>query len=132
MTEEYVIFFRGTDWDRKLSPHELQGAMQSITSWLDNLQATGKMTGGKPLLSGGKEVRLGSVADGCFAEAKEAVGGFVSLQLESLEQAVEIASSWPGLELGGCCEVRQSLPECSMVAEMRRRENLQQGAGHAG
>jgi hypothetical protein len=37
------------------------------------------------------------VTDGPFVESKEILGGFVILEAESIEQAVEIASDWPSL-----------------------------------
>jgi hypothetical protein len=37
------------------------------------------------------------VTDGPYVEAKEILGGFVILECESMEQAVEIASEWPSL-----------------------------------
>ena len=37
------------------------------------------------------------VTDGPYIEAKEILGGFVILEAESMEQAVEIASEWPSL-----------------------------------
>jgi len=60
-------------------------------------------------LSGGKV----SVIDGPYAEAKEVVGGFAILELESREEAIEAAKNfielhrkhWPGWE--GESEVRQ-------------------------
>ena len=37
------------------------------------------------------------VTDGPYVESKEILGGFVILEAESMEQAVEIASEWPSL-----------------------------------
>ncbi len=37
------------------------------------------------------------VTDGPYVEAKEILGGFVILEAESMEQALEIASEWPSL-----------------------------------
>ena len=37
------------------------------------------------------------VTDGPFVEAKEFLGGFVILEAESMEEAVEMASEWPSL-----------------------------------
>jgi hypothetical protein len=55
----------------------------------------------------GKIVRRRNVvADGPFAESKEAVAGFLIIQADSLEQAGEIANGCPGLEFGQTVEVR--------------------------
>ena len=37
------------------------------------------------------------VTDGPYVETKEVLGGFVILEAESMDQAVEIASDWPSL-----------------------------------
>jgi len=47
-----------------------------------------------------------AVTDGPFSESKEAIGGFIIIQADSLEQAVEIAEGWPGLEYAQTVEVR--------------------------
>jgi hypothetical protein len=52
----------------------------------------------------GKEGRV--VKDGPFAEAKEAVAGYVMVKAGSLDQAVEIARGCPGLRVGTTVEVR--------------------------
>jgi len=41
-----------------------------------------------------------TVTDGPFTESKEVIGGFVLLEAESIDEAVEVASSWPGVTAG--------------------------------
>ena len=50
--------------------------------------------------------------DGPFAEAKEAVGGYLVLQADDFNEAVEIARSKPALRYGVTVEVRPILAEC--------------------
>lgn len=38
--------------------------------------------------------------DGPFAETKEALGGIILLRADTLEEALEIARSWPSFDLG--------------------------------
>lgn len=52
-------------------------------------------------LRGGKV----SVSDGPFAETRELLGGFNLIEADSLEEAVEIAKSFPWANTG-CVEVR--------------------------
>jgi hypothetical protein len=52
------------------------------------------------------------MADGPFAESKEAIGGYFLLQVSDLEEAVEIAKECPALEHGVDVEVRQIVQEC--------------------
>ncbi len=51
---------------------------------------------------GGKVV----VTDGPFAETKEVLGGFEIVECANLEEALEIATRFPGLAAGGSVEVR--------------------------
>lgn len=57
-----------------------------------------------------KTIRIkdGAVAatDGPFAEAKEQFAGYVAVDCESEERAVEIARRWPDPRFGGAIEVR--------------------------
>ena len=116
---EYMLLFRGTDWHHGLSPQETQNAVNRMKAWFDRLTAEGKAKAGKPLFHEGKIVsqKQGrSVVDGPFAESKEAIGGFFLLQVNSPDEAAEIAKEFPALEYGATVEVRPVGPEC-MVGE---------------
>lgn len=41
-----------------------------------------------------------TIHDGPFAETKEALGGFILLHAETLEDALEIARTWPSFDVG--------------------------------
>jgi hypothetical protein len=73
----------------------------------------GKAKGGQRLAHEGKIVsgkRERTVTDGPFAESKEAVAGYILLQVDNLNEAVEIAKEWPILEIDGVSiEVRPVL-----------------------
>jgi hypothetical protein len=47
------------------------------------------------------------VHDGPFVETKEAIAGFLLLEAESLEAAIELAARIPAARLGGAIEVRE-------------------------
>ena len=55
------------------------------------------------------------MADGPFAESKEAIGGFFLLEVGSLDEAAEIAKDFPGLNYGASVEVRPVAPECPLA-----------------
>jgi hypothetical protein len=59
------------------------------------------------------------VADGPFAESKEAVAGYFLLRVASLDEAVAIAKECPVLAYGAAVEVRPVAQECP-VAEVAR------------
>jgi hypothetical protein len=108
-TSEYMLLFRGTHWDRNLSPEEIQSVMGRWIAWFDGLTQTGKARAGQPLTATGKVVsgnKGRTVVDGPFAESKETVAGYILLQVDSLDEAVEIAKECPGLDYDISVEVR--------------------------
>jgi hypothetical protein len=118
---EYLLLFRGTEWDKGLSPEELQNVMGQFMGWFDRLTQEGVLKAGQPLAREGKIVsgKGGrSVADGPFAESKEAIGGYFLLHAASLEQAVEIAKECPVLKYGSSVEVRPVAEQCPTMQKV--------------
>ena len=110
-----MLLFRGPHWDRGLSTDELQQAMNKTMAWFERLNESGKIKGAQPLGGQGRVISGTDgrfVVDGPFAESKEAVGGYLVLQADSMNEAVEIARSMPTLGYGICVEVRPILAEC--------------------
>jgi len=64
------------------------------------------------------------VADGPFAESKEAIGGYFLLKVESLDEAVAIARECPGLAFGAKVEVRPLLAQCPLAGEAAPEQAL--------
>jgi hypothetical protein len=121
--KEYILFFRGTDWTSGLSPEQIQTVMSAWKSWFERLTADGRVTSGRPLEHNGKVVSGKNgrvVADGPFAESKEAIGGYFMLAVDSMEEAVAIAKSCPGLEHGCVVEVRQFAEMCPAEAALEK------------
>ena len=110
-----MLFFRGPHWDRGLSTEELQVAMDKVMGWFEGLNARSKIKAAQPLGEQGRVLSGGNgnlVVDGPFAESKEAVGGYLVLQADNMNEAVEIARSTPMLKYGITVEVRPLLAEC--------------------
>ncbi len=115
----YLLLFRnsGPETHRHLSPEQLQQLVTRWNAWYDGLVAQGKATEGQPLEL---ETRLvsgsggGRIVDGPFAEAKEAVGGYVKLAVADLAEATAIAQAHPGLEHGLIIEIRALAPACHL------------------
>ncbi|HTD67980.1 MAG TPA: YciI family protein [Candidatus Limnocylindria bacterium] len=121
---EYMLFFRGPHWDRGLSAEELQQVMAQVMAWFEGLKHQGKVKAGQPLGAEGKHVsgkKGRTIADGPFAESKEAVGGYLLVEAENLDEAVAIAKSNPTLEYGVTIEVRPVLEECPIFDRARKR-----------
>jgi hypothetical protein len=111
-----MLLFRGTGWHKQFSPEEVQEVMSRWYAWMDRLTEQGKIKGGQALdryegkLVSGKGGKV--LADGPFAESKEAIGGYFLLQVSDLDEAVEIAQQCPALEYGLDVEVRRIAEQC--------------------
>ena len=98
--------------------------------WIEKLMAQGKAKPGRALeregaIVSGRKGRV--VTDGPFAESKEAIGGYLVLDVETIEEAIAIAQSSPGLAYGGSIEVRPLAEECPLdvrARELAREEQL--------
>ena len=118
-TGEYMLLFRGPHWDQGLSTDELQNAMDNVMAWFEGLNQRGKVKGAQPLGAQGRTISGTNgrfVVDGPFTETKEAVGGYLVLQADSFEEAVEVARANPALRYGVSVEVRPILAECPVFA----------------
>jgi hypothetical protein len=80
-----------------------QGAelMAEVDAIIRELTESGELVGGEALAdpSNSRTVRVRegvpAVTDGPFAEAKEQMGGYLIVECERPERAVEIAARWP-------------------------------------
>lgn len=121
-----MLLFRNTGPEvfRQLSPEERQQLIARWNTWFEGLVAQGKAIEGQPLEP---ETRIvagpnGSrVTDGPFPEAKEAVGGYVTLLVGSMDEATEIARQHPALAHGMVIEVRAMTPDCHLGVTTRGR-----------
>jgi hypothetical protein len=127
---DYLLLFRGNVWDRGLSPAQLQQVVTNWMAWFERLKEEGKCTGGHPLEMEGKVVsgKQRTVADGPFAESKEAIGGFFYLTVADENEAIEIARQCPGLEYGSVVEVRPVAEVCS-IRQLAEEYSIGQLAG---
>jgi hypothetical protein len=112
----HLLLFRNTEWDHgSVPPEQFPQVMERVRAWFDDLERQGQIAGAQPLLDGGKVVvkKNGrTVIDGPFAEAKEAIGGYVLLKTLSMEEALAIAQSNPMLDYGLIVEVRPTSDMC--------------------
>ncbi len=118
-TVPFLLFFRnsGPETHAHLSPEQRQQLVTRWNAWYDGLAAEGKAVEGQPLELHTRVVSGaggGRVVDGPFAEAKEAIGGYVKLLVSGLDEATEIARRHPGLPYGLIIEVRQMTDNCHL------------------
>ena len=129
-TEEqngYMLLFRSNEWYEELSHDEVQKVINQNTAWIEGLIAEGKAKPGHALhrdgaTVSGKDGRI--VSDGPFAEAKEVIGGFLLLNVETIAEAIAIAQRSPTLAYGTSIEVRPVAEECPL--DVRARELARQ------
>lgn len=116
----YMLIFRGTDWHNGLSPEQMQQVASQWMAWFKRLTDEGKAVAGNPLERTGKVVSGKNgrvVADGPFAESKEAIGGYFLLDVATMDDAVAIAQQCPGLPFGAKIEVRPVMEQCPLSEE---------------
>jgi hypothetical protein len=97
-----------------LSPADEQDVMKQVYAWYERWQPTGKIADGGAELQGqetAKTVRSGAngepvITDGPYLELKEVIGGFVLLECDDIDEAVQIAATWPRAAGMGALEVR--------------------------
>jgi hypothetical protein len=122
--KQYILLFRGKDWDEGVPPERLQALMDRFTDWAQGLIKSGKVRGGQALGRTGVTITGRGVADGPFAETKEAIGGYTILAVDTLEEAIAIAKTAPFLDFDGSIEVREMLTECPVFKRIRERYGL--------
>jgi hypothetical protein len=115
-TTGYLLLFRSTNWEQYgLSKDEIRQTMDKVNAWFDSLSATGKMVAAQPLMDEGVVLagKKGDVVtDAPFAEAKEVIGGYVLLSVESMEEAVALAKTNPMFAFGLTTEIRPTASSC--------------------
>ncbi len=103
-TVKYAILLYDTEAAKGMSEAEGQAWYAEIGAWYEKGGGgSGKLADGGNQLAppaGAKTVRASGVTDGPFMETKEALGGYSLLETDTIDEAVEIARTWPGVDRG--------------------------------
>lgn len=107
----HLLIFRDADpvVYARMTPEQRTELAHQWTVWVDDLIARGKMHSGHPLELGGSVIsgKNGErTTDGPYAEAKEAVAGYLFLTVNDFAEAQAIARQCPSLPHGISVEVR--------------------------
>ena len=95
----------------KLSPEEMQKALEKYVAWGQKATSAGYLHGSHRLAEDlGKVIRGAKVTDGPYSETKEILGGYFLITADNYEHAVQRTLDHPHLEYGGTIEVRQVHP----------------------
>lgn len=95
-----------------MTPAEMQAHVAEYGAWTKALAAAGKFSGGTKLTSEGG--RIASVpggrfyvTEGPYAEAKEVIGGIMTIEAADYDEAVSLVQDCPHLRNGNRIEIRQ-------------------------
>lgn len=100
-----LLYDDPSGWN-KLSPEEMQKAIEKYRAWRDKSVDAQRLTGdvGKVIRSqNGKP----QVVDGPYSETKEVLGGYYTIEAASYDEAVKKALTHPHVEYGNTVEIRQ-------------------------
>ena len=99
---KYVLLIMDTPDEPAPQTPEWNAWYAEVGAWYEKWGATGRLDAGHQLQapSTAKTVRAGGVTDGPFIETKEALGGFSVIDADSMDEAVDIAKTWPGVDRG--------------------------------
>ena len=107
----YAMLIVGSEaeWDQG-TPDEIEAGMKEVYGWFEKWGPTGRIASGGARLDRASTARTIApgpiVTDGPFAEMKEAIGGIVILEADTIEDAIEVAQTWPRLTGSTRVEVR--------------------------
>lgn len=112
---QYMLLINGDESIQPQSEEEHETLFQNFQKFTSDLRSSGAFVMGNPFAppTSATTVRVRdgkyAVTDGPFAETKEYLGGFLIIEADSLDIALETAKACPGLEYGSV-EIRPIVP----------------------
>ena len=99
---KYVLLIMDTAAEPAQNTPEYGAWYAEVGAWYEKWGATGRLTAGHQLQGAetAKTVRAAGVTDGPYIETKEVLGGYSVIDADSMDEAVEIAKTWPGVDRG--------------------------------
>ena len=90
------------------SPEQMQGMMKHWQDWMGGIAAQNKLvSSGNRLSSEGRVVKPNNIiTKGPYVEIAEAIGGYIIVSADSIDEAAEMSKGCPILQIGGNVEVR--------------------------
>ena len=108
--EKFMLLFRGGIHHAYNANESKEGMehMQEWMNWMGGLHQKGTLISADPLLPTGKEIigEAKKVSDNPYISQGEQVGGYVIVNANDLDEAVEIAKGCPIFKEDGKVEVR--------------------------
>ena len=97
---KYMLLFIKNE-ENVLDEASVQAHYAAIDEWFAEVGRAGKLLGGEELQASNTATTIRFhdgkplVTDGPFMESKENVAGFVTIDVEDLDEAIAIAKKWP-------------------------------------
>ena len=112
--KEFLLVFRkeAVINETQPSPEQMQAIMKQWQDWIGSIAAQNKLVSpGNRLSEEGKVVKPANViTNGPYVEIKEAIGGYIIVKANSLDEAAGLSNGCPILGVGGNVEVRAIVP----------------------
>jgi hypothetical protein len=109
--KEYLLLLRGGKPATSKTEAENKAEMQAWGAYMGELTKKGQLSGGLPLVSGGKTVSAKTITASEVTSAKEGiVGGYLIVKADNLDEATKIAKACPHIANEGNIEVREIAP----------------------
>jgi hypothetical protein len=100
---KYLMLGLITETGQQLRGPDLEAWMAEIMAWYEKHGSAGTLADPGHQLDGpdkAKTVRASGVTDGPYMEAKEVLGGYSLVETGTIDEAVELAKTWPGVDRG--------------------------------
>jgi len=108
MSQYMLLLYENPERWAKLSPDEMQTAIQKYTAWREKpFTRASQRLAADP----GRVIRANNGAprttDGPYSETKEILGGYFTIEAANYDEAVKLALGHPHVEYGGNVEIRK-------------------------
>jgi hypothetical protein len=100
---KYLMLGLITETGQQLPGPDLEAWMAEIMAWYEKQGGAGTLADPGHQLDGpdkARTVRVSGVTDGPYMEAKEVLGGYSLVETGTIDEAVELAKTWPGVDRG--------------------------------
>lgn len=100
---KYLLLGAITEAGQQLPAAELESWMARIGAWYEQHASAGSLADPGHQLDyphTARTIRASGVTDGPYIESKEVLGGYSLLETAGIDEAVEIAKTWPGVDEG--------------------------------
>jgi len=108
--KDYLLLFRGGLDFTKASPDQLQQVLANWRNWVEELSKRGIYGGGERVTRNDAAVVKGKskqIVAGPYIANNEMVGGYISIKVGDLQEAIEITKGCPIFNFDGNVEIRE-------------------------